>query len=298
MTNADVFKMDLPPDHEQRTRKLMLTAGAGYGMVFGLSLALFTWGFDAYMLAVYGGSLPWGKLVFGLPLAVAIGGLVGWLAAYTPSMAFSIAVWAVFGALFGVIAGHIPFDGGNLVYWILDRRLWGEIILSYGQEVAVRTTLMVLINAVIGGAAGLVENVAVQWSWERATPQKTMSFGSWVVLLVGVPVALLLAAVVNGLINQPLRTPQQTVGKLVKQSLAGEIGSGESAQSNYRSIAPYFESFTDHFESHFVKFQSATGSWYSAYIDIVFDNGFIMRCATVEKRVIYCDNLSQRFTNQ
>jgi hypothetical protein len=110
-------------------------------------------------------------------------------------------------------------------------------------------------------------------------------------------VAFLLAAVVNGFINQPLRFPQQTVGKLVKQSLAGEVGSWESAQSNYRSVEPYLESFTDQFENHFVKFQSPTGTWYSAYVDIVFDNGFIMRCATLENRVIYCDNLSQRFTD-
>ena len=195
MTNVDVFKIELPPDHEQRTRRLMLTAGAGYGMLVGLSVALFTWGYDAYMLAAYGGSLPWMKLVIGLPLAVAIGGLVGWLAAYSRSVAVSIAVWAGFGALFGVIAGHIPFDGGNLVYWILDRRLWGEIILSYGQAAAVRTTLMVLINAIVGAAVGLIENAAVQWSWERATPQRKMSFGSWLVLLVGVPMAFLLAAV-------------------------------------------------------------------------------------------------------
>ena len=142
MTNVDVFKKELPIDREQRTRKLMLTAGAGYGMILGLSVALFTWGYDAYILAAYGASLPWVKLVFGLPLAVAIGGLVGWLAAYIPSIAVSIAVWAGFGAFLGVIAGHIPFDGGNLVYWILDRRLWGEIILSYGQAAGVRTLLV------------------------------------------------------------------------------------------------------------------------------------------------------------
>ena len=297
MTNIDVFKKELPPDHEQRTRKLMLTAGAGYGMIFGFSFALFTWGYDAYMLAAYGAALPWVKLVFGLPLAVAIGGLVGWLAAYTPSMAVSIAVWAGFGALFGVIAGHIPFDGGNLMFWLLDRRLWGEVILDYGRSASVRTTLVILINSVIGIGVGFFENLAVQWAWDRSTPEGKMSLGSWSVLLVCLPLAVLSAVTINGFFNQPLRIPQQAVGKIVKQTLAGEFEVGEAVQSNYRSIAPYLELLTDQFESQFVKFQSATGTWDSAYVDIIFDNGFIMRCATVINRVIYCDNLSQRFTD-
>jgi hypothetical protein len=297
MTNVDVFKKELPPDHAQRTRKLILTAGAGYGVIFGLSFAIFTWGYDAYVLASNGAAFPWVKLFLGLPLSVAIGGLVGWLGVYSSSVILSVAVWAAFGALMGVIASHIPFDGSNLFYWIMDRRLWGEIILSYGESAAVRTTLVVFINAIIGIAVGLFENVAVQWAWERATSSGKMSFGSWVVLLVGVPLALIMAATVNGFINQPLRFPQQAVGKLVKQTLAGEIDGGEAGQSNYRSIAPYLELFTDQFESHFVKFQSATGTWDSAYVDIVFDNGFIMRCATITHRVIYCDNLSQRFTD-
>lgn len=297
MTDVSAYKHELTPDHQRRTRRLYLMAGAGYGVIFGLSFALFTWGYDAYVLASNGGAMPWMKIVLGLPLSIVIGGLVGWLGAYSKSVILSVAGWAAFGALMGVIAGHIPFDGSNLVYWISERRLWGEVILSYGESAAVRTTLVVFISAIIGVVAGLVENVSLQWAWERATPQGKMSFGSWVVLLAGVPVAFLSAATVNGLINQPLRFPQQAVGKLVNQALAGDIGESEALQSNYRSVAPYLESFSGQYESQFVKFQSATGTWESAYVDVVFDNGFIMRCATVMDRVIYCDNLSQRFTD-
>ena len=295
MTNVDVFKKELPPDHEQRMRKLLQTAGAGYGMLFGLSFALFTWGYDTYILAAYGASLPWVKLVFGLPLAVAIGGLVGWLAAYTPSMAVSIAVWAGFGALFGVIAGHIPFDGGNLTFWLLDHRLWGEVILDYGRSASVRTTLVILINSIIGVGVGFVETLAVQWAWERSTPEYKLSLGSWTVLLVCVPLAFLSAASIDGFFNQPLRNPQQLTGKLINLTLAGEIEENALLQSSYRSIEPYLESFSDRYESHFVSFGWATGTWESAYVDIVFDNGFTMRCVTSSKTVIYCDDLSQRY---
>lgn len=297
MTADIAYQHEISPDHERRAHRLMLTAGVWYGVFFGLSFAIVAWGYDAYLLVSNGAAFPWIKLLLGLPLAVISGGTVGWLAAYTNSVALSVVVWAVYGALLGVVSGHIPFDGGNLIYWASDRRLWGEIILSYGDSAAVRTNLVIFINAVVGAAAGLVESVAVQWAWDRATSQGKMSFGSLMVLLVGVPLALVMAATVNGFINRPLRFPQQAVGELVSVALTGEIANMESLQSSYRSIKPYQDAMTDRYESHFVKFQMDTGTWDSAYIDVDFDNGFVMRCATILDRVVYCDNFSQRITD-
>ncbi|MFQ6102066.1 MAG: hypothetical protein ACE5OS_12655 [Anaerolineae bacterium] len=293
MTDDD-FPRPIQP-REQEVRKLLLSAGTAYGLIFGFSFALFTWGYDALLLASSTAHLAWTKLLLGLPLAIVIGSLTGRLAASSPSTAVSVTLWAAAGGLFGVIAGHIPFDGGNLAAWLADRRLWGVPILAYGHAAAVRTTLVVFINVALGTAVGFVESLAVQWAWDRATPDSMMSGGSWAVLLVCVPLALLLAVSIDGFINQPLRTPQWAVSELVRLTVTASPEVTEAQEASYRSIEPFREALSEHYVSHFVGFGSDTESWYSAYVDVIFDNGFVLRCATVGKNVVYCGDFSQKF---
>lgn len=280
---------------EKKARRLALSAGTAYGLIFGLSFALFTWGYDTLLLASNAVAFAWVKLLLGLPLAIVIGSLVGRLAASSPSTAVSVVLWAAFGWLFGVIAGHIPFDGSNLAVWFADRRLWNEVIFPYGNAAEVRTTLVALLNTALGTAAGFIESLAVQWAWDRATPDGRMSLGSWIVLLVSIPMALFPAIVVNGFINQPLRTPQQAVGELVRSAVSGAVEETAVQEANYRSISPFLDELSEQYVTHFVTFGSDTESWYSAYVDVVFDNGFVLRCATSGRNVIYCDDFSKKF---
>ncbi len=282
--------------HEQRLRRLFVSAGTAYGLIFGLSFALFAWGYDGLMLASSAAHLAWMKLLLGLPLAIVIGGLAGRLAALSSSTAVFVALWATTGALLGAIGGHIPFDGGNLAAWLADRRLWGVVILPYGHSAAVRTTIVALLNAVLGAAVGFVESLAVQWAWDRATPDDKMSRRSWaVLLLVCIPLAFPLAGIVDGFINQPLRAPQQAVGELIKMAVAGSPARTKAQKASYRSIEPFREALSEQYVSHFVAFSSDTGTWYSAYVDVAFDNGLVLRCATAGRNVIYCDDFSQKF---
>jgi hypothetical protein len=120
-----------------------------------------------------------------------------------------------------------------------------------------------------------------------------MSWRSWVVLFFNLPLAFVLAASVNGLINQPLRNPQQVVGKLIKLTLAGKAENNPSIEISYRSIKPFQDVISGQYKSHFVAFSSETGIWHSAYIDVVFDDGLVLRCVTSGEVVIYCDDFSQ-----
>jgi len=43
-----------------------------------------------------------------------------------------------------------------------------------------------------------------------------------------------------------------------------------------------------------VGFSAETDDWYAGFVDVVFDNGFILRCATSGDSVIYCDDFSTR----
>lgn len=277
---------------EAQTRKLMINAGTWFGLIFGFSFALFTWGYDAFVLSSNAATIPWAKLLFGLPIALIVGGLVGRFVAMSPNVGVYALVWAVVGWLFATVAGQIPFKGTNLVIWFMERSLWGEIIYAYDSSAEVRTTLAVVMATLIGAFTGLVENSAVNRSWDRTKPDGRMGSASFVALLVSVPMALLMSIPVEFLINRPIRKHEQATGELINQVRAGQIN---ETSSNFRSINPFIEKISDEYSVHFVAFGGDRRSWHSAYVDVVFEDGFLLRCATAGDRVIYCDDFLAKF---
>jgi hypothetical protein len=297
MTEDNRFGFAGPSEDARQTRRMFQIAGAGYGLLFGLGFALFAWGYDAYLLYQSGAALPWSKLVIGLPLAVVIGGLVGWLAALTPTIMIPVVMWAIACGLLAAIAAHLPFEGTNVVVWLVDRRFWNENLYSYNSAAATRTTLMVFISVLLGAFVGFIQTLAMQWAWDRTSDDGRMTMGSWSSLLIALPVALLPALTVNSFMNGPLRYPQTVVSDSLQLALSGaqvEDLTADSQQANLRSLKPYLEQLSDEYETYFVSFSDETGSWHSAYIDVVFDNGLVLRCVTVGNQLVFCDDFEKR----
>lgn len=65
------------PPRQKITRAVLLRAGAGYGLLFGLGFALLVWGYDGLVLSRSSTDMAWAKLLLGLPCALVIGGIVG-----------------------------------------------------------------------------------------------------------------------------------------------------------------------------------------------------------------------------
>lgn len=295
---TDNFSTAPIQSHEREASKLLSFVRTAYGVLFGLAFALSVWGYDGVLLVSSAAEQPWTKLLFGLPLAIIVGLLAGWLTARYSSTGVCIVVWMIANGLLGVIAGRIPFAGGNLAAWLADRRLWGIDIFPYERAAMVRTILVVLVNAVLGIVVGFFEDRAVEWAWDRTTSDDKMSWRSWVALLsVCIPLALLPMVSVDGFINRPLRIPQQVVGELVNLAVTGAtqemIGTREAS---YRSIEPFREALSERYVNHFVAFGSDTEAWDSAYVDVAFDDGFVLRCVSSVKTVLYCDDFSSKFT--
>jgi hypothetical protein len=110
-------------------------------------------------------------------------------------MAVSIVVWIAALALLGAIAGRLPFQGGTLAVWLTQPSLRGLDVFPYGHSSTVRTTLVIVLQGVLGVVVGLVQHFAEGWAWERARQGGRMSFGSFmIVFLVCIPLAPPVAA--------------------------------------------------------------------------------------------------------
>jgi hypothetical protein len=283
--------------------RLFQSAGIAYGLVFGLSFALIIWGRDAVLLASIGANLAWAKLLLGLPISVLICMLVGWLASLSSSTAVYVVLWAITGALLGWLTGRLPYDGGNVAAWLADRRLWGLPVFPYGESAQTRTELLLLIGVGIGIAVGFFESLAVQWAWDRATPRGRMSLQSWAVLLVCIPLVIPAATLAEDLVYQRVRVPQQRVGESVALALSGANEEAFKQRGlNYFAFDTFYEDLSQNYLIHLAGYRDI-GGYTSTQIDVVFEDGFTLRCETTEvgmflspeHRVLICADISKKY---
>ena len=302
MIGSSHSKLNEP--REQETRRILASAGAAYGLVFGLGFALLMWGRDALLLASSGATLAWTKLLIGLPIAVTLCVLAGRLVGSTSSTAICLALWAVTGSLLGLLAGRLPFDGGNLAAWSADRRLWGLVVFPYTEAAATRTTILMVTGTIIGLVVGFFEDLVVGWSWDRATPSGRMSVQSWLALLVCVPLALPVALLAEDQVHQRLRIPQQRVGTSIKLAKAGaDEKAFERLGLNYRVVTPFSDRMSGQPRLYLAGYQDVVG-FTTAQVDVVFENEFTLRCHTQEigmflspeHRVLSCTDLGKIHT--
>ena len=274
------------------TQRVAARAGLWFGLIFGFGFAVFAWGWDAWLLSSSGATLAWVKFLFGLPIALILGGLTGYLSARSPYVGVTVAAWAIVGGLLGLLAGHLPFEGRNFSIWLTNPNLRGEVVFICDYSAKVRTILVIGITLLLGAFTGGLEGIAIQWAQDHEKPEGGLSSTSWLALLIGIPIAFLMSLAVNSLINQPLRRPEQVTGNLIKQANAGELAVDSI---DYRTIQPFMDQLTADYRVHFVAFGGDRKSWSSAYVDAVFEHGFLLRCVTAENKVIFCDDFSEKY---
>lgn len=283
-----------PPPQKKIARTVLLRAGAGYGILFGLGFALFVWGYDTLTLSRSSVDMAWAKLLIGLPSLLVIGGIAGIVGVWTTSTLVTTAVWTVTMAGIGWLAGHIPFTGMNWLAGIIDSRFVDLTPWPYTESNALRTLLVVIAYTVYGFGVGYVETLAVEWAWDRTTPEGRMKIGAWAVLLVAWLVALPPVFILDYLVMADVRTPPVRVADLIETYLEGGEAAVNAAGQNTAEVQRHGARFTPEYTIYFSGFDPRDKTFYTGYSDVVFDTGFALRCSVIGSRVSFCDDLSQK----
>jgi hypothetical protein len=289
-----IEKLANSPPHQKITRAVLLRAGAGYGLLFGLGFALFVWGYDALALSQSSADMAWAKLLMGLPCLLIIGGIAGILGAWSSSALLTTFVWAVAMGGIGWIAGHIPFAGMSWLAGVINPRFAGLAPWPYTEGNELRTLLVVIAYVVYGFGVGYVETLAIEWAWDRATPEGRLKMGAWSVLLVAWLVALPPTFVLDYLVMSPVRTPQVRVANLVETYLEGGEEAVSATGQNINEAQRHGARFTPRYAIYFSGFDPTSKTFYTGYSDVVFDTGFALRCTVMGDQVTFCDDLSQK----
>ncbi len=285
-----------PTADEKGTQQLLLAAGTAFGLVYGLSFALLVWGYDALLLSSLSADLAWGKLLLGLPLTVLICILVGRRAVAASGLTRFLAFWPITNGLLGAAAAYGVLIASNLLVWIIDPRFRLLPIFPYGRPDAVRTGFIVLIQIVLGATVGLTQNLAIDWAWDRATPAGRLSWRSWAVMLLCIPLAIFPALALNELIHRPLRTPQQALSDFLDVAVTATAEEAEAAGVSLNVVRGLRDNLSEGYVTHLVGFDPDSESWFSANVDAAFDSNLLMRCLTFGASVVHCHDLSELLT--
>ncbi len=271
------------------TRKLFLSAGTAYGVVFALSYSVALWGHHASLLASSHADLAWTVPVLGFPLALIVCILAGRLSAYFSVTVLYVAVWCLTGGLLGGLAGWLPFGGRDLAVWLLDGSFWGLTVYPSGSSVATRSTLLIVMGAVVGAMAGLLERILVELAVDWADSERSLTVGSILLLLPILPLTLALAGAAHELLYSPLRSAQLNVHEVVSLVLQDAKAEADARGVNYAVVNFYRDSLTEGYVLHTAENNLAPPT--TAVVDVEFDNGFLLRCSVMGSSVTFCDDL-------
>ena len=273
-------------------RGFQLKAGTLYGALFAVGFAVSCWGYDAVLLATHSADFAWAKFTLGLPAALILGSLAGWLAALASAPLLSVLLWAGVGGALGLLAGHLPFEGRSLLAGLLDAHFRDVTLLPFGYAARIRTLIISLIMAVFGAGVGLLENPVIEWAWDRSVDSRRLSLGSWLMLLLAVLLALPFTLLADHFIQQPLRRPRINVATVIEYVIAGERAEALAAGVDYRVVAPFRGALSDDYRLYLVDFLSEAETMHAVYVDAAFESGLLLRCSTVgSRRVTYCGEL-------
>lgn len=267
--------------HDAEARRLSQNAGTVFGLVYALAFALTVWGYDTLVLTRVCADLRWAKLALGLPLVLLLGALSGRLAGTVGRPGVWIALWAAFGSLMGWLAGIVPFVGYNVATWIAEPRTHWLDLYPLGAAGLARAVFLSLISAFAGTIGGLVGKLLTERLWDVSSASGKVSLRSWTVLLLCLPIAALPGVAGDSIINSDLRARQRVVYEVI----SADPASGERRGN----VDPYRTDFTPNFTLHLVDYDLEAQD---GVIDVVFDNGFAVRCTVFGQSLAGCPPIS------
>jgi hypothetical protein len=275
-------------------KKFDRAAGWRYGLGFGVVLVLAGWGLDGWELLNVSAELAWVKIFLAVLTLIPLSVITGAFAARVSRLR-RIIFWIITGALTGLIALFLPFEGMSFVAAMLDP--YARAAPMFPAIATVREMIVPLaLFGMIGGACiGTLQNFAAALAWDRSDATNRVTFsGGLLLLLLSTPFAITLGALYDGSANAEQRIPLRLTARVIRTAfdlppdldlsnprISTQTAMDYAASTLWRAnfSRRYVQSLSDY----------APNSFRDAFVDVVFDRGFIWRCQSL----YYGTSLSQ-----
>jgi hypothetical protein len=103
---------------------------------------------------------------------------------------------------------------------LIDPAVRGLTIFPFPPAVEERVLPMAVITAVAGLIVGALQSLAATWAWNSSSKEDRMTLGSWLALVVSVPVAIAVGSLHDGAANAQLRAPLYLTNRKLRSAYA------------------------------------------------------------------------------
>lgn len=107
--------------------------GMLYGVAAGLAFAVASWGWDGYLMSRSHAYFPWIMLIAGIIFCAILGGISGWLTAWSESSLLGVVFWIISSLFFAWIMVALPLQIKPLIASKLDPQLGS--LLNYEKHI-------------------------------------------------------------------------------------------------------------------------------------------------------------------
>jgi hypothetical protein len=200
--------------------------GFWYGAIAGFAFAIFAWGIDAYLLSSSNSLHPWLKLAGGAVPCTIIGGLIGWLSARLDKLIYSVALWGFVSLAFAWLTVRLPLQIAPRLIEAVEPGIAGLLHYEYYPEFSSRVTVAFIWIAIFVSIAGLL-----QLPLSHSGVFSTSIIGRLSPILLSVVLMGICGTIIDGLNNEPLRGPVQSMNATIQfyvDHLGGEMPAGEA----------------------------------------------------------------------
>lgn len=121
--------LNASPEIVQLKRKF----GIIYGATAGLAFAVVSWGWDGYILSGSHAYFPWIMLIVGMIFCAFIGGIAGWLTAWSQSSVFGVVFWFISSLFFAWVMVALPLQINPYIVSKIDPQLGS--LLNYEKDI-------------------------------------------------------------------------------------------------------------------------------------------------------------------
>lgn len=263
------------------TRKKQLT-GLLYGLIAGVSFAIFAWGIDGFFLARANGAFPWIKFVPGLLICASTGGLVGWLTIRFQTGWLTMPLWIALAWLFARLAVWLPIQGTPLLLRPFDSDLSYQLTYTSHPEFIQYFWFGLIATLIAAVICGLMENVLIEQSFFSTGVISTITPVIICMLCFG-----LAGLATDSMLNSYLRKPVQVVNELMQFAVdnTGKEVPGDVARAMHLAATKTISDFLPLERRLMVR--SFDQSLFQISVLIDFDNKWA-ECLTISDQVTIC----------
>jgi hypothetical protein len=183
-------------------------------MALGLTFSIFAWGIDSFRLSQIHGLYPWIKFLGGALPCMAIGGLTGWLAAVLDKPVLALLLWAVAASAFAWLTVGLPLQIlPRILSWIepgIRDLLHYTYYDAFSSRFAVAYAWLVIFISIAG---------LLQIPLSDSAVFATSIFGKISPMLVTLILMAISGTIVDGLNNELLRSPIDSLNNTVQFAL-------------------------------------------------------------------------------